>query len=177
MSVLVTGFQAFGDIAENPSVYLAENSGADFRLLEVSYGAVDEFIASDAPAGYDAWLMIGVHGKSDTLRLETVAKNWVGTSPDVRGVVGGPSRLDVSLPPQLGATLWSDMEPGEACELTWDAGDYLCNYLFFKGLASYPKVEIGFLHVCLPEKLDLGLQLATVKGLVAQATAKTSERY
>ena len=167
MSLLVTGFQAFGDVSDNPSVRLAQESGADFRLLEVSYQAVDEFIASGLPGQYESWLMIGVHGGSDVMRLETVARNLVGPTPDVLGVVGGPAKIDPSLPPQLHGTLWTGVAVADHCEQTWDAGDYLCNYLYFRGLAAFPAVKIGFLHVCLPDRLDLGLQTKFVQDLVA----------
>src|SRR5213592_2679365 len=84
---LVTGFLAFGEFAINPSALLAEASGRRFELIEVAYAAADEFVARLDPGSFDRLVMLGVAGKSSSMRLEQVARNRIGPRGDVRGFV------------------------------------------------------------------------------------------
>jgi pyrrolidone-carboxylate peptidase len=144
MSVLVTGFGAFWGISENPSGVLAEGLGG--QVLEVSFAAVDEFM--DGLGAFDAWLQIGLAAKAETMLCETVARNFVSSVPDVRGMVAGPGVIDPMGPPALAATLWHgrSVECEDVLPST-DAGGYMCNYLLYRALRRWPERRIGFLHV------------------------------
>lgn len=163
-NLLVTGFGGFRDIDENPSGWLAERLGG--RVLEVSFAAVDEFLGESDEASFDVWLMIGVHGNAERMHLETVGRNFVGSGADVRGVVAGPGVIDPSLPPALRGSLFESRCEGENACLTVDAGGYLCNYLFFQGLAKFPEKQIGFLHVPRVEVMGLEDQLVELKRIL-----------
>jgi len=149
MNLMVTGFGPFAEISTNPSQILASGSGSPFEILEVSYDAVDAFVhrlASDPP---EALLSIGVAAKADRIRFETVAHNRMGSLADVRGVVGGPGPIDPAGFPMLAGSLWSPqlLEETPISEPSVDAGGYLCNYLYYRALASLPMTRVGFLHV------------------------------
>lgn len=163
--VLVTGFGSFRDIELNPSGWLSEQFGGS--VLEVSYAAVDLFVEELDPATFDAWLMIGVHGAAKQMHLETVAKNSCGPGEDVLGVVAGPGVIDPALPPQISGTLFDPSFESEQSVVTVDAGGYLCNYLFFKGVAQFPDKRIGFLHVPRAKAMPLETQLSEVKRILA----------
>ncbi len=165
--LLITGFGSFRDIDENPSGWLAEQLGG--QVLEVSYSAVDEFIAGLDGDSFDSWLMIGVHGGAERIHLETVAKNSCGPGADVRGVVAGPGVIDASLPPQVSGTLFDDSFESENAVLTVDAGGYLCNYLFFQGLAWFGEKRIGFIHVPRVEVMGLEDQLVELRRIMVRA--------
>ncbi|MBL8067141.1 MAG: hypothetical protein JNM28_01710 [Armatimonadetes bacterium] len=163
--LLVTGFGAFRDIDENPSAWLAERMGG--TVLAVGYADVDAFLDGLDPDTFDAWLMIGVHGAAQRMHLETVAKNSCGPGEDVHGVIAGPGRIDPLHPPQLAGTMFDKSFESDRAVLTVDAGGYLCNYLFFRGLSRFPEKRIGFLHVPRPEVMDLEAQLNEVRRIVA----------
>ncbi|MBW7928564.1 MAG: pyroglutamyl-peptidase I, partial [Fimbriimonadaceae bacterium] len=93
MNVFVTGFGPFLGNDDNPSAALAESCGLPFAVLSVTFRAVEEFLVS-APE-FDALLMLGLaSGEQDPrLRLELVARNVVGPTPDAEGVVGGPGPI------------------------------------------------------------------------------------
>jgi pyroglutamyl-peptidase len=174
--LLVTGFGAFRDIDVNPSSWLAEQlaglaistlSGITYQVLEVSYAAVDDFLAGLDSDSFDIWLMIGVHGNAERMHLETVGRNVVGAGADVRGVVAGPGMIDPSMPPAVSGTLFDAGCEGEHACLTVDAGGYLCNYLYFQGLARFPEKRIGFLHVPRVEMMDLADQLVEVRRITS----------
>jgi len=158
--ILVTGFGAFRDIGENPSGWLSTQLGGE--VLEVSFAAVDAFLAELDEDTFDIWLMMGVHGSAERMHLETVGRNFVGAGADVRGVVAGPGAIDVSYPPALSGTLFEEGLEGENACLTVDAGAYLCNYLYFQGLARFPDKRVGFLHVPLVEVMGFEDQLDEV---------------
>lgn len=167
--LLVTGFGPFGSVAENPSGWLAEHSGHPYRLIEVSFAATDEFVTEAPSLGYERFLLMGVSGGAERFHLETVARNEIGPTPDVRGVVAGPGPADPSIPARLGGTLWQT--PGLVAEhdpwaMSTDAGTYLCNYLFFRVVQACPAVKVGFLHVPLAEKVPLETQLEWLKALL-----------
>ncbi len=165
MALLVTGFGPFLSVTENPSSILAERSGKDFQLLEVAYDAVDEFISSFDTSSYDRLLLMGV-ARRPQVSIETVARNVVGQTPDVRNNVGA---IDPSLPPTLRGTLWSPSLLNEArgdLALSDDAGSYLCNYVYYRALQHLTGVRVGFLHVCPFEEISFSRQAVLLKTIL-----------
>lgn len=165
---IVTGFGPFRDVMENPSSWLAQRSGHPFELLEVSFAGVDAFLDQLDPQSFDRWLMIGVHGAATKFHLECVGKNYVGNGADVMGCVAGPGSIDPSYSPQLHADFWLGIEDCDDWEITTDAGGYLCNYLFFRGLQKFSDKKIGFLHVPRQEVVPLEMQEVWLRELQSQ---------
>lgn len=164
MELLVTGFGPFGEVAENPSAWLAEHCGAPFEVLEVSFRAVDEFVARLAPDPPKRLLCIGLAGKATAMRLETVAHNWIGSTPDVRGEVWGPGAIDPRLPGQVCSTFWTpeDFMTLARAEPSARAGDYLCNYLLFQAIQALPTSQVAFLHAPPFKEMNAEAQLQIV---------------
>lgn len=144
---LVTGFGPFGNVVDNPSMRLALESGRTCQILEVAYAAVDQFLNELAPESFDLLIMLGVAGQAQKIRQETVGRNRIGSTPDVRGVVLGPGAIDPNEGPQI--ALPSTVLPPTSLhwELSTDAGDYLCNYLFFRALQRFNGKRVRFVHV------------------------------
>lgn len=159
--LIVTGFGPFGSFEENPSERLAKSVDANAPILEVSFKGVDEFLCGLTAADFDALLLMGVAGKTDKIRIESVARNHIGSAPDVRGEIHGPGPIDPRLPGQIAATLWRYPELFEENEL-WrpsvNAGGYLCNYAFFRACWLFPNSRVGFLHVAPFEQLSVASQ-------------------
>lgn len=179
MKILVTGFGPFRDVQENPSAVLACDLAdvfdeVDSRVLEVSWEEVNAFSNGDF-SGYDACLMLGISASAETLLLEGVGRNLASPSPDVRGDVWGPGKLDPSAPSLLAATLWQGRapEPG-GWEWSSDAGSYLCNALLFQMLLHQPQLPCGFIHVPSFDRVSRDLQrealMAIVQPLVQTAS-------
>lgn len=169
MRLLVTGFGPFGDVGDNPSAWLAERLGTPYRILEVSYTAVDDFVEELQADPPDALLLMGVASGAERMRVETTGRNLTGSIPDVEGRLAGPGPIDPTGPPQLGATLWRApefFETNDLWETSVDAGSYLCNYALYRCLQALPNVSVGFLHVPLPDQVPLERQLEVVRTLV-----------
>jgi pyroglutamyl-peptidase len=163
--VLVTGFGPFGSVVENPSARLAEALGEPFVILPVTYAAVDAWLESEPEFG--ALLSLGVAVGSEFPRQEVVAHNRLGPVPDAEGVAG-PVVIDPRLPPQIS----SPVGPLMGIEFSAHAGDYLCNYLFFRAAARFPNRPVTFVHVAPFEKCAFETQLERLQAIRIQlATA------
>jgi pyrrolidone-carboxylate peptidase len=172
MKILVTGFGPFGPVKDNASAHLAEGSGHSFKVLEVSYRAVEDYFDELAKNPPDVVLLLGHDLNAHKMRLETVAHNRIGEKEDVRGEVWGPGPIDPLAPAQLSATLWIPevLFESETREPGCDAGGYLCNFSFFKACQKLPRTRVGFIHVPPFERIDKEVQLREI-GRVLRAVA------
>jgi len=153
MNLFVTGYGPFLNVTENPSGLIAARLGLPYRVLDVTFAAADTFLEEFAGTDYDALLMIGVAGNAERMRIETVARNRIGPTPDVADVVMGPGPVHAPSPQQIHSALWAGFEQwvdGPEFEPSVDAGDYLCNYLAFEAARRFSDRRTGFLHVPLP---------------------------
>ena len=102
------------------------------------------------------------------MRWETVARNWVGTTADVRGVVAGPSLIEPDGPPIITSSLSVTLPDGDHWEASDNAGDYLCNYIFFRAARRFPERRVCFIHVPPFEVLSPDEQLAELNRMLEQ---------
>lgn len=157
---LITGFGPFGSFDANPSSLLAAECGRPFQILEVSYVAVDQFLSELSAESFDLLVMLGVAGQSQRMRFEMIARNWVGATPDVRGLVLGPGPIAPDAPPQFALSPSLAIPASEHWEASFDAGDYLCNYIYFRASQWFPAKQLHFIHVPPFEAVSPEIQLA-----------------
>jgi pyrrolidone-carboxylate peptidase len=164
MSFLITGFGPFGTVAQNPAQTLAEESGFRFETLEVSFDAVDRFVESVACTSV---LMLGVATSRSLVSLELTATNRVGDNADVRGTVpvvpsvsGHAESVNQSLWTFEQLKQWRS-EPDLV--QSHDAGDFLCNYLFYRIRVCRPEIPAAFLHVVSFQHIGKERQLEIVR--------------
>jgi len=158
-SILVTGYGIFRDYARNPSCEAVkllrksyENSGEFKQLVEidffpeipVTYEAVDSFCYSKK---YDAIIHCGVsHLARTKLTLEMTARGNGYEKLDVKEK-SCPIQIDEHLQSSLLLEAISDeicKEKG-SCTTSTDAGNYLCEYIYFKALRENKRSV--FVHV------------------------------
>ena len=171
---LVTGFGSFGAVLDNPSSVLAQASGANWIPLRVSFAAVDQFLATLDPNSFNALFLMGVAAGRSHVSLESIARNMVGKTPDVDGTVAGPGLIDADGPGLIRGTLWPESliaTTSGDLEASEDAGDYLCNYLYFRALQKFPEHRIGFLHVVSFDSVSFARQLVIVRQLLRAVSA------
>ena len=94
----VAAFGPFGSFEVNPSLTLARRVFEDVEELEVAFAFVDAWLDRIRDEDWTALLVIGVDGKAEALRLETLGRNVVAALPDVRGEVRGPGKIDPLAP-------------------------------------------------------------------------------
>lgn len=167
MKAVVTGFEPFGEHAENPSRLIVRRLDADgvpgFDLAAAELPTV--FAAADAEIRRlldahrpDLLLSIGVASNRNVISVERIGLNLDDTSlPDNAGIAtearpiaaGGPLALAATLP--VLAMRAAIGRLGLPVEVSNHAGTYVCNHVLYAALhhaaAKGYATRIGFLHV------------------------------
>ncbi len=170
-SLLVTGFGPFEKIDKNPSETLARACGRRHEVLPVSYRAVRQFIEELDGGSFSHLLLLGVHGSGPHLRVETMARNVTSSRPDVEGFGPDNGIVRAGAPNALGGTLWPTLNLSRFLDehdavISYDAGDYLCNFIYFEALNRFPSKLVGFLHVPDVDRLGIEKQQRAVQDLI-----------
>jgi pyroglutamyl-peptidase len=167
LTVLLTGFSAFPGAPSNPTEALVAalhrrkayfsrfGIRLELRVLPVVYATIAPIIAEHVKAlSPEVVLHFGLAGTRPCISIETLAHNRLSRiDPDAdgrfakqatirhRGAASTKARLPVG---KIAAAL---RRTGCACQLSRDAGDYLCNAAFYLSLANRHVRHVGFIHV------------------------------
>ncbi len=171
IQTLITGFEAFGRVKSNPADRIVRALSYDCvagqeitgYVLPVSYTYVFDWLRAILEVGgrdgqpFDNILHLGVAVGSAYWRVERFARNQRGKTPDTQGVTSlepwiieeGDSLLVGNLPVEA---ITSDLQAiGIPAQSSNSAGDYLCNYLYYRSLAHLETLHnpprAGFLHI------------------------------
>jgi pyroglutamyl-peptidase len=164
--ILLSGYGPFAGVPENPSYAAVEPldgtliAGHDVRVLELVVeweAAPEEYLAEYERLQPVLAIASGVAMGENVVRLESIAHN-LANGEDVAGVTlngpidpAGPETLATNLP--LTDLLDVFESEGYPVAISDDAGDYLCNYLFYKLMArvlaepAERRILGGFIHV------------------------------
>lgn len=180
MKLLITGFEPFGGRAVNTSADLVAHLRNQAQQGDVTrvystlpvdfrrtWPHLKRVLKEEKP---DGLVMLGE--KSGTgMWIETGADNHRRTARG-HGVIrrAGPGRLENPLPVrewQLAAVRALGLKPSPvAIELSSDAGDYLCNFTYFKVLSEVAPLPALFIHVGAHEPAEfLRLRAAYAAGV------------
>lgn len=188
--VLVTGFEPFGGDALNPSqqvaLALAGEQIAGHAVRAVVLPCVFETALPALHAAIDALrpalvLALGLAGSRSAISIERVAVNLIdaripdnaGAQPiDLPVIAGAPAAHFARLP--LKAMLAGLQAAGLPVELSYSAGSFVCNQVFYglmQRLQAWPETRGGFIHLPpLPEQAA-GFPAATPLALAEQVRA------
>lgn len=162
--ILVTAFEAFGNIDTNSSMKVLESLKDSYgentifkKVLPVSYKkvpiALKECLETIKP---DTILLLGQAGGESRIRVEKIAINFIKASiPDNDGVLLDDILIDEDGNLAYFATIpitriINILENNNIpCYLSLSAGGYLCNYTMYKALEMTANTEIdtGFIHL------------------------------
>jgi len=181
VKILVTGFEPFGGESVNPSSVVLPLLQLQFpqlatRVLPVEFGRSWTVLQAELERHTpDSVLCLGEAGGRGKISLEHVALNWAdaripdhaGAQPrDLKLLEHGPNALFSTLPIR---TLESHLKTLELpVEISYSAGTYVCNALFYALMNSLEGTEVqaGFVHlpylpqqtVTKPDKPSLALE-------------------
>lgn len=162
--ILVTGFEPFGGETYNPSAWLLEKIKVDPELSEfcetlllpVTFHEAHKPVQEAIQTGkYKAWVGFGQAGGRSRICLERVALNWMETQqPDNSGAKPEPGLLV----PNAEKAYFSKAPiekmksvldlAGIPSEISFTAGAYVCNSLYYRVLHKLPHNMWGlFVHV------------------------------
>lgn len=166
MTVLLTGFEAYGGRAENPSGQLARRLDGQVvagepiegRCLAVELRSIGPAIrAAIEETKPSLVLCLGLWPGESMLRLERIAANEADFDiPDNAGCVArepldpaGPAAYASTAP--LHAMRDALLAAGIPCHLSGTAGRFLCNAVMYHALAAsaarVPTLPVGFIHL------------------------------
>ncbi len=162
-SILLTGFEPFSDIQVNPSESLVKDLhdqlGKDSTLqvhsmiLPVDYEKAGGLIDTIDFSKFDFVFEFGVAAARTKISLERLALNWIESSiPDNAGRIyqSRPISKDAKdaifngLDLQTICRVLNLIFPNSA-EVSFSAGGYLCNFVYFKSLQKSNSVL--FIHI------------------------------
>ena len=164
-TILVTGFEPFGGETVNASWEAARRldgwRGPECvlvaRMLPCVYDAcVGDLIEAFERARADALIMTGQAARRGVVCVERFAHNAANpTTPDNCGVIrpkplaGHPERLETAAP--AAAVARAIRAAGVPARLSTNAGDYVCNHLYYGALrhfaAAAPGTPAIFVHL------------------------------
>ena len=148
MNVLVTAFTPFNKASNNYSMEVLNHiDGVDKLVLDVLYdNSYLELKKTKNLDNYDIIIAMGEARMRNELTLETRAKNISSCSlPDNSGTVKKDEKIIASLGDFLETKV--DLEEVEnLVTLSFDAGKFVCNNIYFHLLADYPEKAL-FLHI------------------------------
>ncbi len=167
MSVLLSGFVAFGELRSNPTERLVdtlESEAVNTILLPVSYErAFTELEQAIHILSPDTLIMTGVASKRKCISLERIGINIIdaeipdndgmginGTNIDASGADGIFSNIDLQ-------KIYHKYDHKNLLplEISNTAGSYVCNYLYYKALNQFKNsMDIIFIHVPLTSDDD-----------------------
>lgn len=156
MRILVTGFEPFLEHRLNPSADLCESvvrrTSKDLELLglilPVSYKDSFQILSANLNSQkYDALFMLGLAASRENVSIEKIALNRIHCQdPDQNGLVYTDQIIEAQGPLALETKMKLAPLPDSA-ELSFYAGTYVCNYLYFKILYLYPHLPSLFIHI------------------------------
>lgn len=170
--LLMTGFEPFGRDTINPSWMaverledrIGEYSLTKLRVPTVFGEAARQVLETAGELGPDAIICVGQAGGRNAVTPEVVAINLrdasmednAGNRPQDEPVVpGGPTAYFASIP--VRGIVDAVKGAGISCGLSYSAGAYVCNDLFYALRHHYEGTgtRVGFIHVpYLPEQAD-----------------------
>ncbi len=201
LRLLITGFGPFPGAPVNPTGPLVRNVAKRLRagdkdiaiathVFATTYAAVDRdlprLLARHHP---HAILMFGLATKSRGLRVEMQARNRICRKPDAAGIVPEAKTIRTGAAPALpiraprAALLKAAKAGAWPARLSSHAGDYLCNYLYWRALENMRRGGMpgraAFIHVPLldPAKAGRGPDdLARTTAAIARALLRSLTR-
>ena len=182
MKILITGFGPFLDNAENISQkmlqFLKEDPGLSHldistQELPVEFSrAFEVFQNCQQKCNPDLVFQLGLAAGRTRIGLEKVGLNWVETRlPDNAGVMPVTGEIFKNEPLALRCQMpWTEYMLKNPCpevELSFSAGAYVCNDLFYRSLREESRLNniylVGFIH--LPPESPL-LSAARIKEIL-----------
>lgn len=177
--IIITGFAPFGNLPDNPSrtcarmaVSLLNAEGIDAAFVEVpvefdgAFPTVENVVRDHKLAAGDGLICVGVAANRKSVSLETTAKNIIdaripdnaGKQPrDTKIAPDGPDTIPTRLP--VKTAIEQIKNAGIKVEFSDDAGEYVCNCLFYQIVNDADMknhgVVTGFVHVPLEEAVKI----------------------
>lgn len=176
--IILTGFKPFlGDLI-NPSEIICQNISAPdvvTQILPVDFNqAFEELKKTIQIEKPDYVIMLGLASSRDDISLEKVALNWNESKhPDEAGNYVLPGKINKSqeflaLMTSFPINVLLDYleEKNYPVKMSFSAGTYVCNNLYYKVITEFSDVKSIFIHVPYFEKVSQDIQIRLVQDVL-----------
>jgi len=120
------------------------------HVLDVSYNAVDSFLQNQVGI-YDFIFHMGVATNNASIRIEFWPKNYVkGTdieNVNKEGLIDNINESFIKADAGLIDKSIEFIKKSAWMKESYDAGNYLCNYIFYQSTLKFQNSKVLFLHV------------------------------
>lgn len=180
MKILISAFEPFGEHQTNASQQilkqLPDRPNITKRFLETVKDKAPEKLLKDI-TDYDALIMLGLAGDRERISIERFALNInhfriqdnQGHQPTDEPIqVHGPDAYQNTLPHN---NIIKELKQNQIeCELSYHAGTYVCNHLFYKAAYTLNQkkhhIPFGFVHVPMLDKVSLDTQVKAIELMI-----------
>jgi len=156
--ILVSGFKPFLNESINPSQMLVESiqhAQVSTIVLPVEFDRAFEILHhSIEKIKPEIIIMLGQAGGRSKVSLEKVALNWRQTTEKdeagfcpMTGPITSDARLAVMTSYPIDQLHEYLMQKGLPIEISFSAGTFVCNDIYYRTLAHYPEIKSVFIHV------------------------------
>ncbi len=166
MKILISGFKPFLGESLNPSERLVQEiqknkTTISTVILPVEFQSAFHHLQSKIEVVRpDIVIMLGQAAGRKNICLEKIALNWrQSNQPDESGyipetaMINSASELALMTSYPVDSVYAELKKQGYPVEISFSAGTYVCNDLYFKTLTEFPNIKSVFIHVpLLPEQ-------------------------
>lgn len=176
--IILTGFKPFMGDLTNPSEIICQNismSNVVTQVLSVDFNqAFLELKKTIEKENPDFVIMLGQASGRDRISLEKVALNWNESKhPDEGGNYVQPSKINPANEPLALMTKFPINELQDYLDkkeypvkMSFSAGTYVCNNLYYKVMTEFPNLKSIFIHVPYFEKVSEEIQMNIIKDVI-----------
>ena len=177
--IILTGFKPFlGDLT-NPSEIICQSISDPkviTQVLPVDFTqAFIELKKTIEKVKPDYVIMLGLASGRTEISLEKVALNWNESKhPDEAGVFVHPGKINVNHEPlalmaKFPINKLQDFleDKNYPVKISFSAGTYVCNNLYYKVLAEFPNVKSIFIHVPSFQAVSQEIQIQVIQDVLS----------
>lgn len=158
MKILITAFEQFGKISNNSSLEVVKNLTTDHEIYKVilpvklnsSYQILNKKIEEINP---EVIILCGQAASRKVISIETTAKNIITKKVSVDDEVDVNNSVIIENASDFYCSKFPTNEALSRLisleipvELSSNAGEYICNSLYFKTLHYHPNIPSVFIH-------------------------------
>ena len=156
---LITAFEPFGGSEKNYSMLsldlIEESENLRKALIPVEYRRSYEVLRGILSEGdYDNIILVGQAGSRDKVTIEKIAINWASATIADNGglLLHGEKLIDegadgIFSTVDVTGLVDSLKENGLEAAVSYSAGTYVCNALYYQTLLDNPEKKVVFVHV------------------------------
>ncbi|MBC7456727.1 MAG: pyroglutamyl-peptidase I [Bdellovibrionaceae bacterium] len=176
--IILTGFKPFMGDLTNPSEIICSSVSSPHLIAQVlpvdfnqAFLDLKKTIELEKP---DHVIMLGLASGRDRISLEKVALNWNESKyPDEAGNCVNRSKINPANEPLALMTSFPINELQDfldkkkyPVQMSFSAGTYVCNNLYYKVLTEFPELKSIFIHVPYFTEVNQEMQINLIKDVL-----------